>query len=368
MPDAISEQIKEAFRQNDEGQIWELLNSLNPQNNREELKLFLHYAARWCYPEMVRKLVENYGIGADAPVDTSESSVKCQDTPLIHVCGVKKGEENNKFEIAKYLLDRGANPDANPGMSPLHHAASNNFQTLVRLLYDYKANIDQYDGRGVTPLGRAVKYPVLVKYMLQKLRSKVNEGRLTPLDCLYDQNRPDDEIPRVKSAVILLSYGAKINISERPNVYSNTFETGKLQLVKLLLKRNIDLNQLRDPEILNNSAVLNLLIVNGLDVNTKNDSKNTLLHIACMQDKNRVFRPLIKAGADLEAKNNRDETPYETAKNSNSRGVLRLFEELPLEKDIGDAIILDEMVDRTLETMPGPVRQPENIELDLELL
>ncbi|OAS14763.1 hypothetical protein A8708_23635 [Paenibacillus oryzisoli] len=65
---------------------------------------------------------------------------------------------DNLTEITKFLIERGANVDAqdNLGYTPLHYASQNYLPEVVKLLVDNKANVDVKDSHGNSPLFRAV--------------------------------------------------------------------------------------------------------------------------------------------------------------------------------------------------------------------
>ncbi len=60
-------------------------------------------------------------------------------------------------EIAKLLLDRGADPDVrdDDGRTPLMQAASNGHAEVAELLLDRRARIDAQNGEGATALALA---------------------------------------------------------------------------------------------------------------------------------------------------------------------------------------------------------------------
>jgi ankyrin repeat protein len=67
---------------------------------------------------------------------------------------------HNCVELAAYLLDKGANPNAvrTDGVTPLHLAAERGNIQIMELLLKHGANINAIDATGWTPLDRAVKW------------------------------------------------------------------------------------------------------------------------------------------------------------------------------------------------------------------
>ncbi len=72
-------------------------------------------------------------------------------TPLLYAMSSSR---SNKYEIAKKLLDAGANPnlvDKNTGQSPMHMAIELRDKKLMELFFKYGANIDLKDKSGISP-------------------------------------------------------------------------------------------------------------------------------------------------------------------------------------------------------------------------
>jgi len=76
---------------------------------------------------------------------------------------------NNQLELAKVLIDRGA--DINKaGWTPLHYAATRGHREMMRLLLDNDAYIDSESANGTTPLMMAAYSapPLAVKLLLEE--------------------------------------------------------------------------------------------------------------------------------------------------------------------------------------------------------
>jgi ankyrin repeat protein len=91
-----------------------------------------------------------------APVDTQNEGGQ---TPL------HKAVAYRRLSAAKFLLDRGANPNAEINAkkypfwsgTPLHEAAENGDAKMFDLLVEYGANINAKDAYGRTPVLKAAK-------------------------------------------------------------------------------------------------------------------------------------------------------------------------------------------------------------------
>jgi ankyrin repeat protein len=92
---------------------------------------------------------------------------------------------NNNLELAKVLIDRGADVNK-PGWSPLHYAATRGHREMMRLLLDNEAYIDSESANGTTPLMMAAYYasPLAVKLLLEEGADPVlvNSGNASALD------------------------------------------------------------------------------------------------------------------------------------------------------------------------------------------
>ena len=92
---------------------------------------------------------------------------------------------NNQLELAKVLIDRGA--DINKaGWTPLHYAATRGHREMMRLLLDNDAYIDSESANGTTPLMMAAYSapPLAVKLLLEEGADPtlINHGNASALD------------------------------------------------------------------------------------------------------------------------------------------------------------------------------------------
>jgi ankyrin repeat protein len=76
---------------------------------------------------------------------------------------------HNQLEVAKYLLDKGADVNAvtADGLTPLHMAAQNGNINIIKLLLERGPRVNALDSKGWTPLDRAKKWghPDAVKFL-----------------------------------------------------------------------------------------------------------------------------------------------------------------------------------------------------------
>jgi uncharacterized protein len=100
---------------------------------------------------------------------------------------------NNQLELAKVLIDRGADVNRQ-GWTPLHYAATRGHREMIRLLLDHDAYIDSESANGTTPLMLAAYAapPLAVKLLLEEGADPtlVNSGQATALSLALVADHP----------------------------------------------------------------------------------------------------------------------------------------------------------------------------------
>ena len=98
--------------------------------------------------EMAKLLID-----AGANLDVNSRN-KLNATPL------QGAAANNWLTLARLYLSHGANVNcrSEEGGSPLHEAAANGFLDFAKLLIEYRADVNQKDDNGKTPLSIALEY------------------------------------------------------------------------------------------------------------------------------------------------------------------------------------------------------------------
>lgn len=121
----------------------------------------IHVAAAQGHADIVRELLE---AGADPNAFGKPTSEGGAFVPLheaaFGVSSDRSGETPERIETIKVLLSHGAHinayhPGINGGDGPLHWAAWNGYNTIVKLLLDKGAEIEHEDEGGDTPLIKA---------------------------------------------------------------------------------------------------------------------------------------------------------------------------------------------------------------------
>lgn len=202
------------------------------------------------------------------------------------------------LEIIKYFLSKGINANQlnADGNNALIIASSRNNLNIIKFLANETANINHQNKKGVSALTNAIlNNTVKVASFLISKGANVN---------LKDKKGNNLAYYLIKSysARNSKSFSEKLSLLKTKNLsFSEKFENSNNLFHIALDKNNIDL----------------LKQINALgivDINTKNDDGNTVLHLASMKAKDdKIIKYLISIGADKNLKTDFEETAYDLA-------------------------------------------------------
>lgn len=231
-----------------------------------------------------------------------------------------------------------AEPNGKPGVStPLHAAAKSGDLTAVRaLLANSETEVDARDERGLTPLEHACSVKIEVVQALLDAHANVNARSVNGTTPLYIAARfGNTEIAR-----LLLARGANVNArGEGGTALHMAVYRSPLDLVELLLKSGADvrLTDATGATALHVAATFDaheaarLLLAAHASVNAVDREKNTPLHAtlsfadATTAGSTKVAELLIKAGADVYAKNADGKSPLDVAESKHASAMITLF-------------------------------------------
>lgn len=244
---------------------------------------------------------------------------------------MKASAEGNLTEV-KSLLAQGAdiefiNPDPQEGINALHAACAEDRLDIVQCLIEHHANIeakvvsDDSAFNGMTPLhvACAAGNKDIVKYLIEQ-GADVNvktESDLTPLDVAYrffGASHPE-------VVKILLSCDAVAQALTMDDLF-DACNMGHLEIVEYFIMKypdaiNISIEDGWTPlhQACQTGAfeVVELLVSNGADIESRDVDGATPLFTACMCGNFNVVKYLIEHGAAVNDSDNCGNTPYGAA-------------------------------------------------------
>ncbi|PRM96231.1 ankyrin repeat domain-containing protein [Aliarcobacter cryaerophilus] len=267
-------------------------------------------------------------------------------TPLLLI----SSEEETNIDIFNMLIKAGTDINAIDKylFTPLHCASIRNHIELVKVLIKAGADINAKDEDSWTPLHYAVKNNhIEIANLLIEAGADVNIAsdtgdKLTPLLLISAQIDPSIDIFNM-----LIKAGSDINVKDK-NSWTPLHWASRnnhIELVKVLIKAKAKLNEkatygddkegfsgitpLYDSITKNNWEIAKLLIETGADVNIarETDLKYTPLLLITSQKEPSldIFNMLIKAGADINAKDKNSWTPLHWASRKNHIELVKVL-------------------------------------------
>ncbi|XP_034948977.1 uncharacterized protein [Chelonus insularis] len=198
---------------------------------------------------------------------------------LLHFCvSFQYYKEDNKFNIAKLLLEKGATTHIQKsGNSLLYEAIKNRHQKIAQLFLEYNADIQYVSPEGTSLLHKAIENDFNPKFIESLLKhdfpvDAMNGSKLTPLlfACKYHFKNLSGIVK------VLLNYNANVNCTDEDMMTALHFvcQDQNLEVILALLEK-------------------------GANPSAKNNEGQTALHLACK----RKFFPVF---SDFKIKYNND--------------------------------------------------------------
>ncbi|KAJ9644083.1 hypothetical protein H2199_003951 [Coniosporium tulheliwenetii] len=262
----------------------------------EDGRTALHEAARSGKEAVVRLLLEE---GADLHAKDKDGRT-----------ALHEAARSGKEAVVRLLLEKGANPDAKNkgGETVLYEAAScmNNTASLekeavVRLLLEKGADPDAKTQYGGTVLYEAVAYGGTVLHWVARLGDEAVDGAAR-----------GGEVREGGGGAAAAREGADLHAKDKDGrtALHEAASWGKVAVVRLLVEEG---------------AVVRLLLEKGADLHAKDKDGRTALHEAARSEKEAVVRLLLEKGADLHAKDKDGRTALHEAARSEKEAVVRLL-------------------------------------------
>lgn len=237
------------------------------------------------------------------------------------------------------------------GYTPLHWAALQGNEALVRLLLKRRADLEAENPRGCTALHMAVEqgHEALVQLLLVRkkganIRAKDKSGQ-TALHFAASQGN--------EALVHLLrKKGANIKAQDKRGHTALHYAAaqGNEAVVQQLVDNGADIEAktnyghtaLHYAALEGNETVVQLLVENGADVRAKTNYGDTVLHFAAEQGSEAMVWMLVEKGADVQAENSNGETVLHYAAQSGNEAVERLLVDLGADDETNDDETEDE--------------------------
>ena len=302
------------------------LNILSPYTKSMESRSLIHLAARSGTVSHIRRVLDGGG-------DVNQQSFFRADeysTPVF--LAVAK----NTLEVVKELLLLGANlyDEHRSGFTPAHFASLNGRTDTLLYLLEIDSNFRDVRGKGLTPLhlaawggytdtvGALISYGADIdapkEFPTEEMSSsfcpeanlfsefdEMDEG-ITPLMIAAANNHLD-------TLELLVQSGASLDVRDYYN-RSALFlpaQRGHCEIVRYLITAGIDIevapNKVEDEEsenllfFVSDPNCAELLIENGVNVNSRYDKGKTPLHYAAERGDIKMADVLLAHGADIEA-------------------------------------------------------------------
>nr|WP_253309278.1 ankyrin repeat domain-containing protein [Rickettsia endosymbiont of Ceutorhynchus assimilis] len=266
--------------------------------------------------------------------------------------------QSGKWSVVELLLDRGANIDAQDkeGKTLLHFAASGNNLDMVQFLLDRGASIEVQDGRDWTPIlyaaqsgkwgvvklliSNGAKFNNEITYQGTPLHFAAQGGNLDIAQFLLDEGAviesqdKDDKKPldlaveagRLNVAKLLLDRGASVNAKDKNDRTPLDLAT-KGDMIELLKRAQMDQGLSINAREGTFDKVEDL-IAQGANLEAKDNNDNTPLHNACNNGHFNVAKYLIEKGASLKAKNKDNKTPLELADHKGYINIVEMIKQI----------------------------------------
>jgi len=238
-------------------------------------------------------------------------------------------EEN--FEIAKYLLGKGADINAadGKGNTAFMYAVKNNSEEeFLNYLISKGADINIRNNYGESALIYGVKFSNrnILEFLLKRGAYYTALPREKRLIDMYAMKEGGEEFVN-----FIKSYSINVFIEKKKEPLIEAAKSNNLKIAKYLIEQGEDIN-MRDEKgigILSHAVItadiqfIEYILSKGMDINIKDNENKTPLFYAVITERTEVVKYLIENGADINIKDTKDMTPLEFAIEKNNYEILK---------------------------------------------
>ena len=272
----------------------------------------LYYAALCGFQDIVEDLVAKY----PQHVNTGSGMYGA---PLVAALA------GRHFQTARHLLHNGAHVDVREdgGMTPLFLAVWYGDLEMVRVLLDYKADVNARNVHDMTPIHESPRGSQSLDVHHHSPQMLVDIARLV-LEHGADVNAQarDGWTPlhdaakfgQVEVARVFLERGANVGAEDEDGetpLHMGSHGPGRMPYVPNYEK----------PE------VVRMLLKHGADVGAKDNKGRTALHAAAKGGMVEIVRVLLEHGANVGAEDNEGKTPFQIASAEGNEEIMGLLSE-----------------------------------------
>ena len=279
----------------------------------------LYEAAEEGDAELVEQLI-------DEGLNINVKAIHAHDNTPLH-----NPAENGHAEVVKILVEAGADPNdilyaSRPGRkTPLYLAAGIGSVEVCKVLIETGAELDKRDEGGQTALLLAIgterSQTELIRLLIQTGADPNIHNRYgkTPLHWAVGGRT-------IEFVNLLIQVGADVNAVDRfgsTPLYEAATYSVDIDIAKALINAEVNVNgepsslptllpggtPLSIVTSMNNIKMVKLLASHGVDVDVKNDSNNSLLHLTLHAGHGELAALLIKSGADVHSRNDTGNPP-----------------------------------------------------------
>lgn len=295
----------------------------------------IHDAAQQGDLEQVKKLLESDPASIEAPLQDGKK-------PL------HKAAYEGHVDVVRFLLEKGANVDSrsNSGSSPLHGAAFHNRPEIARILVEAGADVNLANNYGYTPLlSAAVGGSHEVVQILLDAGADPNARTALGANAILSAAAGGCQ----ETFDLLRNSGVDIKAVDNnaENLLHYAAAGGNIGIIEIAIGLGIDINA---PDSQNSTPIFNaieagraealrFLTEQGADVSVRDNNSLTCLHHAVLAGYRHgdsvayeLSSHLVAAGADVNAVDRWDSTPFDRVIRTDNADVFGLL--LPHVADI----------------------------------